>query len=369
MSILSDPISRWTSLGRPLQKLSRGGAIAALAVLLLVMAWSAFATGAGPGADDARVSIESVEAPGDLQLHRDILERVIAGGDYYVVAADEQRQDNSPAKPFVTVPLPTLTWISAQFSETLLVIAAYVLMIITIIAWISALAPSTSLLERAAAGFLLFFAGISQLGEAATLLPELPAGLLLTLALGIYRPQRWWPSLVVAALALAISELALPFILLWAVFALLQSRRTEAGAVLAVIVVFLVAFYFHAAAISAQQLPTDPQSQGLGGMQGPQFVLSAISRLTPLAQFSGMVAGPIILLALLGWIGLGGRLGLFATCYFIGFGLVMALFARTGSDYWVMMILPACAAGLALAPRAIGDLVRNAAAVQKQRHS
>jgi hypothetical protein len=259
--------------------------------------------------------------------------------------------------------------LNATFSESLLAIAAYVLMIVTIISWISALAPSTSLLERAAAGFLLFFGGIGQLGEATLLLHELPAGLLLTLALGIYRKHRWWPSLVVAALALAISELALPFVMLWAVFALSERRWKEAGAVLAVIFVFLVALYFHASAVTAQQLPTDPESQGWDGMNGPQIVLLALARLTPLVQFSGVVAGPVTLLALLGWIGLGGRLGLFAALYFVGFGLLMAIFASASGLYWVMMIMPAYAAGLALAPRAIGDLVRSCAAVQKQRHS
>jgi hypothetical protein len=70
------------------------------------------------------------------------------------------------------------------------------------------------------------------------------------------------------------------------------------------------------------------------------------------------VAGPLALLPLLGWIALGGRLGLFAALWFAGFALLMALAARPDNFYWVLMVLPAYGAGLAFVPRALADLVR-----------
>jgi hypothetical protein len=369
MTVLSDPIGWWTSLGRPLQHLSRGGAIAVLAALLLAMFWSSIETDEGRLANEARIASQSEGVPGDLQLYRNIRDRVASGEDYYAAALDEQRSNNYPTKPFVTVRLPTLTWISAEFSETLLVIAAYIVMIATVISWIGILAPRTNMFERAAAGFLLALGGIGQMGEAATLMHELPAGLLLTLALGIYRPHRWWPSLMVAALALAIRELALPFLLLWGAFALWQKRWTEAVAIAAVVLAFLIGLYFHAGAVMAQQLPGDAPSPGWNGMHGPQLGLVALSELTGLILVPAGFAGPIALLAMLGWIGFGGRQGLFATLWFAGFWLAVSLFARTNNIYWIIVIMPAYAAGLAFAPRAISDLVQRALGRQGKRHS
>ena len=51
-------------------------------------------------------------------------------------------------------------------------------------------------------------------------LHELWAGMLLALSFGLHRPGKWVASLCVAALALAIREHALPFVLLMAALAL-----------------------------------------------------------------------------------------------------------------------------------------------------
>ena len=59
-------------------------------------------------------------------------------------------------------------------------------------------------------------------------------GLLALLALLLYRRNHWWPALVAAALALAVRELAAPFVLLWLVFALAEQRWREASAVAAI---------------------------------------------------------------------------------------------------------------------------------------
>ena len=194
---------------------------------------------------------------------------------------------------------------------------------------------------------------------------ELVAGALLGLALALYRPERWWPSLLAAALALAIRELALPFLLLWAAFAASERRWRQVLALALVIALFALGMVFHAQAVIAQVLPTDPLSPPWAGFNGPQLALLSLARLTPLLLLPEAVAAPIALLALLGWIGLGGRLGLFATLWFAGMGLAMALFARTNNFYWVLVLLPAYAAGLAFVPRALAELVRSAIGRQK----
>ncbi len=85
---------------------------------------------------------------------------------------------------------------------------------------------------------LLLLGGAAAITPDAGLIHELMAGLLLTLALALYDPARWWPALLMAGLALAVRELALPFVLLWLAFALIERRWREAAGVAALLLVF-----------------------------------------------------------------------------------------------------------------------------------
>ena len=62
------------------------------------------------------------------------------------------------------------------------------------------------------------------------MLHELWAGMLVALAFGLHRPGRWGALLAVAALALAIREHALPFVLLLCAMAAWRRDWTEAAA-------------------------------------------------------------------------------------------------------------------------------------------
>ena len=73
----------------------------------------------------------------------------------------------------------------------------------------------------------------------------------------------------------------------------------------------------------------------------------------------------VAVLPLLGWLGLGGRLGLFATLWFAGFLTMVALFARPENFYWVQLTLPALFAGFAFVPRALADLASAIRAAPK----
>ena len=360
-----DPVGWWCALGRPLARLPRGGALAVLLALVLALGWAAWATPQLGQADDARVAAKSGEAIGDLELYERIHDRVAAGENYYAAAVAEQRANDYPTQPFVTVRLPTLAYIDALLGENWGRIAAMLLLVAVILAWLRALKPVVLRTEVLGTGILLYMAGMGLFDPRALQFHELVAGALLGLALAIYRPDRWWPSLVAAALALAIRELALPFLLLWGAFAASERRWRQVLAIGIVIGLFVLAMVFHAQAVAQHVLPTDPASPPWAGFNGPQLALLSLARLTPLLMLPEAVAAPIALLALLGWVGLGGRLGLFAALWFAGMGLAMALFARTNNFYWVLLVLPAYAAGLAFVPRALAELVRGAIGRQK----
>lgn len=374
------PLARWEALGRPFAHLPRWAAALVLAALAAAMAWSAFAAAALDQVEAARIaakaeaqsdlpargspstgSAAASKGTGDLALYARIAARVASGEDYYAAALSEQRASNYPTRPFVAVRQPTLAWVQAllgvdgvRYLEMALVLACV---------WAAQvrLAGVVSLPERLAAVTLLALGGAAVVVPLAGLIHELWAGLWLTLALLVYRPDRWWPALLAAAAALAVRELAVPFVLLWFVFALVARRRGEAAGLAALLAVFVAGMALHYGAVEAQRLPGDPVSQGWNARAGYGLALMALSRLTGLLLLPVTLAAPIALLPLVGWAAIGGRLGLFSTVWFAGLFTMVALFARPENFYWVQMGLPAYGIGLAFAPRGLFELIGRVA--------
>jgi hypothetical protein len=352
---MSNPVAWWNSLGRPLAKLPRWGALGILALLVATMAWSAWAVAPVDRAESTHAASTNTSG-GDLALYARISERVAAGEGYYHAAMDEQRARNYPTRPFVAVRLPTMAWLHGVIGVNGVRALAALLLLANLVALYRRLAGQATHRERIGALVMLALGGAAVAAPQGGLVHEVLAGQLLTLALLLRSPQRWWPSLLLAALALAVRELAVPFVLLWLAFAVIERRWREAGAVAALLLVFAGGMVLHYLAVEAQRLPGDPLSQGWAGMIGPALPLMALSRLTALLVLPKWLAAHLAVLPLLGWLGLGGRTGLFATVWFAGFLTAMALFARPENFYWAQLVLPAYFAGLALAPRALTEL-------------
>ncbi|MFB0612426.1 hypothetical protein [Aurantiacibacter poecillastricola] len=356
---MTDPIAWWERLGRPFPRLPRWPSAALLALLGLLMAWSAFAVAPVDAEETARVESSAKGSPGDLALYTRISERVAAGEDYYAAALAEQRANNYPVSPFFTVRLPTLAWLHKSIGMNGVRLLEALLLLGCVSGLVVRLPQSLGLAERAGAATMMALGGAAVAVPQAGVIHEVLAGLLLTLAFVLYREDRWWPSLLSAGLALAVRELALPFVLLWLAFALVQRRWREVAAVAALLAIFIIGLYLHYLAVEAQRLPGDPVSQGWDAMAGLALPLMAISRLTALLVLPVIVAGPLAILPLVGWMGLGGRMGLFASLWFAGMFTAIALFARPENFYWVQLVLPTYFAGIALAPRALGEISGN----------
>lgn len=341
---------------RPLRALPRRAAIAILLATLLALGWSVQAMAPArpvPTAEQATATDDF----GDVALYAAINARVRAGESYHAAALTEHRAHDYPTRPFVTVRTPIMAWGDLLWGARGWQALAVLLLGANILAWmggLSTLRPA----ERIAAVLLVCASGAGVFYDRVGLVHELVSGLCLSLALGLYRPHRWWPALLAAAAGLAIRELALPFVMLWLAFAVAEKRRREAAGVAGVILLFAAGMTAHYLAVEALRLPTDRASPGWNGLLGPLLPLSAVVRLSPLLLLPPVIAGPLAVLPLLGWAGLGGRAGAFATLWFAGFGLFVALFARAGNFYWVLLLLPAYLAGLALVPRSFADLVR-----------
>ena len=94
--------------------------------------------------------------------------------------------------------------------------------------------------------------------------------------------------------------------------------------------------------------------RGLSGWLS-NVVLSSNLRFLP-----HWLAGPVVLLSILGWAGWKRELGAFATLLYLGYGLTFMIVGRPDNFYWGAIVAPALFAGLAFTPRALGSLWRAA---------
>ena len=384
--MLRERLHQWEALGRPLPHLPRVAALALLALLITAMVLSvqaaaAFAPPPNPAsqapasapaattaASEAEAKAKAGNGTGDLALYARIIERVAAGEGYYAAAMDEQRAQEYPTRPFVAVRLPTLALLDAMLGLGVMRALAAGLLGACMIALQFRLKQGVAPAERVAAQVMLLGGGVAAVVQPQVgLIPEVFAGLLLTLALLLYRPHRWWPSLLAAALALAVRELAAPFVLLWLAFALAGARWREAAGVAGLLALFALGMTAHYFAVEAGRLPGDPASQGWQALAGYGLPIMALVRLTPLTLLPPTLAAALMVLPLVGWFALGGRLGLFASLWFAGFLTAVALFARPENFYWSQLVLPAYATGFAFAPRALFELGRAALARKERR--
>jgi hypothetical protein len=68
------------------------------------------------------------------------------------------------------------------------------------------------------------------------------------------------------------------------------------------------------------------------------------------------LAGPAVILAMLGWLGWRTSAGLFGTFLYAGYGLSFTIAGRGDNFYWGAMIAPAMFIGFAFVPMALRSL-------------
>lgn len=343
---------------RPLRLLPRWAAGVTLLVTAIACLWSVPALDRQDRLHRADIAqrTELGQRP-DMDLYSRISARVAAGENYYPVAAEQHRAAGFPTYPFVTMRTPVLSWTTALWGAQGWRIIAGLLWAANILAWFAALKGAVGRAERYGAAALAAVFGMIAFLEKIAVSHEALAGLMLSLALALSAGRAWWAGLALAGFAVALRELALPFLLALGAVALLLRDRRRLGAVLALGALLTLALAAHAAAVDAVRLPGDIRSSGWSGLVGPALPLFGIDVTTLLVLAPHALAGPAIVLALFGWLSLGGRLGAFAALWFTGFAAAVALFARADNFYWMGLFVPAYGIGLAFVPRALGDLV------------
>ena len=312
----------------------------------------------GDGAPNGQTESERDD---DLAFYDRVIERVEHGENYYDFIVEEQRARDYPVRPGLAVRLPTLAWIHASLGEPAMIALAIALLFACIWAWWNRLGEEPGGVRfRLLGTALMAMGGSLGLNRSFFVLHELWAGMLIALAFGLHRPGRWGAALFVAALALALRELVLPFVLLMAAMAAWRKDWREATAWIMLVAVFAAIMVWHLSLIAVQEVPSDPVGpdwlvlRGLSGWLG-NIVLSSNLRLLP-----HELASPVVILMALGWAGWKSSAGTTGTFLYLGYGLAFMLAGRANNFYWGAVVAPAMFIGLAFLPMALPSLVRAA---------
>ena len=337
--------------------------LAATVLLLLAAVWTApSAAPAPPVAVVAGPDSAAPERDTDLQLYDRIAERVGAGENYYAVAIEEQRARDFPVRPGLAVRLPTLAFLSASLGPAGMMVLAAALGIAVLGAWWRRLGEEPGGIDRRVIAMLLLAIGsLLGLKPHYLALHEVWAGLLLALGAGLHRPGRWKAAWLPVAMALAIREHALPFVLLLAAMAAWRRDWREAAAWLALAALFAIGLAWHLHTVGTHLLPSDRLSppwlvfRGLPGWTG-NLVEASVLHLLPVP-----LAAPLALLPLLGWAGWNSTAGRFHALLLAGDGVLFMLAGRDNNFYWALVVTPAWFVGCAFLPMALRSVLASAA--------
>jgi hypothetical protein len=352
-------------------------ALALLAALLVAAAVVPVAKqgSRSPWSGPVEGPIETASRPGaaakpydeDIALYEVAIARIARGENYYDFIVPEQRARNYPVNPAIAVRLPTLAYLDAWLGTAGQIVAAIALMLGIIAAWWRKLGEAgVSPRLRRMATALVFVGASLGLNRHYFPLHELWAGGLIALAFGLHRTGergqdgRWYGAFAAAALALAIREHTLPFVLLLAATALWQRNWREAAAWSALVAMFLVALAWHLTLVSQQILPSDPHSAPWLVLRGLSGWLSNVVQSSNLRWLPHWLSGPAVILMTFGWLGWNRKEGVFAFLLAAGYGVLFMAAGRWNNFYWGAMLAPVLFAGIAFAPRALGGLVAAA---------
>lgn len=303
----------------------------------------------------------------DLALYDRMIERIQHGESYYQFIVAEHRLAHYPVRPGLAVRLPTLAYLDAWLGVPGQFAAAIALLIAVLIAWWRRLGEEPGALRRRVMAIALLALGASLgLNRDFFVLHELWAGMLLALSFGLHRAKsgqsagRWGWSLAAAALALAIRELSLPYVLLMAASAFWRGDRREGLAWTGLAALFFAALAWHLHIIAAQTLPSDPLSATWLEMRGLSGWISNIALSSNVRSLPHWLAGPLVMLAIFGWASWRSAAGAFATFLYLGYGLAFMIAGRGDNYYWGFMVAPAMFIGLAFVLMGLKSLLRAA---------
>ena len=330
-----------------------------VAFLIGVIVYGVLVTSIGRGADTVAAPVTQTKpaahepANDDLRLYANIAKRVRQGESYYAAAVVEHRFNNYPLQPFYSVRLPTLAFVTANLDADAMRLLALVLAAITCLAWWQRLDGAITDPGRRFLAATVLFAGAAPLLEPSMLnLHETWAGMLIALALAIYRDDRAWPAILAGTLAVLLRETALPFLVLMAAFAFFERRWSQVTAWIAAMALLAFAMIAHAHALTPHVNDGALASPGWLGSQGYASYLHYVHGTTGLSLLPMSVAAILVPLSLVGWMSWNSRIGLRMTFLQLGYAVAFMIVGRPNTFYWGFLIAPTVLMGAMFLPGA-----------------
>jgi hypothetical protein len=250
-------------------------------------------------------------------------------------------------KPFVTVRPPALAFALAALpggeASARILIGALGAAVAGL--WAVRLLGPLGARGAAAAGLAMASGVVTAFTPNGYLMHECWAGLLIALSLALYpgrdpagRGARLAASLVAGLAAALVRELALPFLGVMALMALVERRPKEALLWLAAVGLCLLALLGHALIVLRHTLPGDP---GMAWVRlgGWGFVL-ATDRWNAIVALKPWLAAALLPPALAGALAWGGPAGRRLWFTLLGYAAGFLVVGRPENTYWGLMIAP-----------------------------
>lgn len=297
----------------------------------------------------------------DLALYQAIAHAIRGGGTYYVEAAEALRAGGYPLRPFLAFRLPTLATLQGWLPEWSVSALAALLVIAVALGWGWRLRGAVDRPIPLAIALILLAGGMVTALQAGLLyFHEIWAGLLIALSLALRTPGRWLDSVALGLAAMLMRETAAAYALLMLVMAWREGARREAAAWLTALALFAAVLGVHAWAVSGVTGPLDARSPGWLGLNGPAFASGALANATALVMLPPWLSAIVLTLALFGWSVWRHPSAARAGLMLLGYGVMLAVFARGDTFYWALIAAPLALMGLVFVPDGIATLIAAA---------
>lgn len=326
----------------------------ALAVLVLLIGYGLFL--AVPSVEDLPEFGEHPMEQGDLSLYREVVARMAAGESFYVAKANEQHARGYPTTPFLTWRLPTLAWLIVRLGESGAVHLLHLLGLLTMVSWGLTFRELGLAKWGVAVGLLMVYASLVVIIPPKTVyLHEAWAATLIALSLPLW--QRFWPlSLVCGVTALAMRELALPYVVVMALLAHQEGKQREAIWWGIGTLGFCLGLSLHALQVGAH-LPVQPLTGGGWLVLGGWAFLLKVNQLNLLVLTAGSwLAAFVVPMAMVGATVVRGPVGRRLMVILLVYDVLFLFVGRPNNLYWGIIYGPLVTASLTFAPQAIWQI-------------
>jgi hypothetical protein len=341
--------SRTTTRYADLTRLQAGGVIAFFFIFLAWLLLAAFSTGP--------VSTIPERGGSDLQLYRNIVQRVHAGESYYDVAGQELRAGGYPTASPLNWRPPIYAWIIGSlpaigWGKAILGLLCLAALFVTL----ASLETEWGRPHAVGGALVMIGAFLWCLDGDAFLSQELWAGVLIALSVGSYAIHRRSLGFTCGLAALFFRELSLPYCGVALILAARGKRRLEVLAWTAGFVAYALFLLLHWKAVSLRITPADRPAENWLQFGGAGFLLATCRMNEFFFNLPSWFTAVFLSLSILGLAGWRGETGIRVQFTVVLYLLAFSIVGLPFNNYWGLLYVPLLSFGIIGVPASFRDL-------------